>query len=695
MSKEKKNNTTLNSLNFNQLNEIYDKSKGINIVNMKKEIPNTKFNLNMLNNSNTQDNLTLTNRFTYNNKVCSSDEKELCIFLYTLFQFYLEKAVKLISNKDIKNKIKSKKLLEFLIENSFINYIKNNKIIYTIINGILNFYLATCNQSINQQIYDENLDFKSFNFKDITNDCIELPSESLYLASINFFNSLPDIVKIRYVNYYQEIYNNLGIIYFNNDEANKGLEYFCKAEQIYNMFSEIKNNNKTTYLFDEFLNSCSPDLNNKEDKESNIDELDELNNKYNNNINSYLKFNFFVDGGIDNDLLEKNFTQTLFYFAQSYTRLNFKKKGVYYCCQTLKRQIDSKSFIINLKDSVINCINLSDFFLENQNFAQAEYLLLSALSLLPDEEDNKNSIKKAKGKKRKLRAQVQIQLGKCYLERLKFSKYQVKEQIFISENNELNETINKRVCMFSSINVTWPKITDIKNKQDATYLFRLSNTQLTRSLKYFVLDGYVTEHVNISRLISELYKNLVYFEDNYQRVNLMIERRMSILEPIIKSINKQAYLIQWQELTLELAEINAEYYEKNYDMLRNNGSFKSINTFINYGLESIKYYNELFDFIMEEINKLNEEEKSAEDFTTAITIKLSAGRLYGKLVPYNNIKLHQEYLIKSLDCYKETKSLLLIYKDKFFDKVPSLKEQLSICEEMISLLPVKINQLFK
>ena len=51
---------------------------------------------------------------------------------------------------------------------------------------------------------------------------------------------------------------------------------------------------------------------------------------------------------------------------------------------------------------------------------------------------------------------------------------------------------------FSELPVKFPlKIEDFKSIEDAKTLFRLANTQFKRSLEYFVLDGYVTEHVQM------------------------------------------------------------------------------------------------------------------------------------------------------------------------------------------------------
>lgn len=596
------------------IQEIYQTTKGINIVNMHKD---KEFD-----------------------NICSNEERELSIFLYTIFQFYLEKAVKLINNTDIKMKTKAKVLIESMIENSYINYINSNKIIYTIINGILYYYLGSCLQNINQQIIDEELDMNTS------------PCETYFLKSLDFFNTLPMNVKIRYINYYQETFNNLGIIFFNKDDPNKGLQYFGKAEQIYKVFSEVKGNFKIITCFDDFLISCTKE-------ETRFKSV----------------FNFFIDGGIDNSQLEKSYTQTLFYYAQSFTRLDFKKKGVFYCCQTLKRQVDSDTYI--LKDAVINCINLSEYFFENKNFAQAEYLLLASLSLLPTD------------KKRKLKAQLQMQLGKCYLERLIFAKTQVKEQLWLSDNQDLNETLNKRICIFNRLNISFPKILDIRNKEDAKCLFRLSNTQLSRSMEYFKLEGYVTEHIILIRLVSSLYKHLIYFEDDLQRVFLMLERRFKALEPVLEQINKQAFIVQWQELTLELSEIYAEYFEKKYELHRETSSINSQT--VKFGLKSIKYYSSLLIFIEDEIKKQVEEERSIEDFITIITIKLSIARLYGKLIIKEDKKQHQSYLVSSLKYYQDARESLL--KSSFTKTNQQLKDQLDICEEMISMLPVKISQI--
>ena len=118
--------------------------------------------------------------------IISNNEQELLIFLYTMFQYYLEKANELNSQDDPEKRNKAIKIIKSLLDSSFINHYKSNKIIYACLNGILNFYLGM------------------FNLNNEDQSICETP----FNKAINFFNTLPTLIKMRYINLYQEIFNN-------------------------------------------------------------------------------------------------------------------------------------------------------------------------------------------------------------------------------------------------------------------------------------------------------------------------------------------------------------------------------------------------------------------------------------------------------------------------------------------------------
>ncbi len=466
--------------------------------------------------------------------IISPEEKELSIFLYTIFQFYLEKAIELMNSNDAVKKEKAVKILNSLLENPFINHFKSNRVLFSCINGILNFYIGLV----------------QFNEED------QSGCETPFLKALDFFNTLPTGVKIRYINIYQEIYNDLGIVFYNKGEIKKGLQYLGKAEQIYKVFNDLNGYNITN-SFPRFMLSCSRSemsnngnmsITNNTNNSNNSNNTNNTNNTLNNNNNppnqenvSFTSntsttdlefFNFYIDGGLNKKGFEHNYTLTIFYYAQAYTKLGFRKKAIKYCSLTLKRQIEQNEY--DLKDTIVNCINLSDFYMENQHYAQCEYILISAMSLLPE------------GKKKKLRASLEMQLGKYFLERIKFAVKQTKEQLWISENEELALIVNRRIFNFTTLNIVWPKVEDIRDIEHAKLLFRLANTQFKKSLEYFLLDGWVSEHIAISKDISQLYKYLMFFETDNNRMFAMLDRRITILEGVMNQINPNAFIIQWQ-----------------------------------------------------------------------------------------------------------------------------------------------------
>lgn len=50
--------------------------------------------------------------------------------------------------------------------------------------------------------------------------------------------------------------------------------------------------------------------------------------------------------------------------------------------------------------------------------------------------------------------------------------------------------------------------------------------------EYFLMDGYVTDHIEILQDHSSLYRNLIFFEEEAEARCKMHKRRIDLLEPI-------------------------------------------------------------------------------------------------------------------------------------------------------------------
>jgi hypothetical protein len=134
-------------------------------------------------------------------------------------------------------------------------------------------------------------------------------------------------------------------------------------------------------------------------------------------------------------------------------------------------------------------------------------------------------------------------------------------------------------------------------------------------------------------------------------------------------------------------------FESKYEILRVEFNYskmkpselKEITTF---GEKSIFHYKELIDFIVPEYEK--SEDKTLDDFTTIITLKLNLARLYSKLA-FKEVEKKVESMALSLRMYEDAAKTLK--KSHHIKNNQNLLEQLRICEEMASLLPNKIHKI--
>ena len=57
------------------------------------------------------------------------------------------------------------------------------------------------------------------------------------------------------------------------------------------------------------------------------------------------------------------------------------------------------------------------------------------------------------------------------------------------------QKVQKKFIDFQELDMQWPEIKNMEGMDDAKTLFRLANTQFKKALEFYILDGYVTEHV--------------------------------------------------------------------------------------------------------------------------------------------------------------------------------------------------------
>ena len=325
------------------------------------------------------------------------------------------------------------------------------------------------------------------------------------LASLEHFSQLRKEKIFYFFNYIQDLYNSLGILYTNREEIENGLGLFAKAESLHAFMKKIYSKNPVSVV-------------------------NNIKHHYKPSKDAQVQFRPYHQGGININKCEKSYTLTIFYMAQAYAKIGMKFKAAQYCGWTLKRQYETKDY--EMKDWAVNCLGLAEFYNANFEFAQSQYLLMAGLSILPDDS------------KKKLHATFYMSLGHHLLEYLAYGieKYLAGQQ----EESTVVETLNKSSIILSGINVEFKKLSLPKTKEEVNSIFRQLNTQFKKALKYYELDGYVTEYIEIVRDLSRAYRYLMFVEEDGERSMALLERRRELLEYPAKEINPKAYELYWQ-----------------------------------------------------------------------------------------------------------------------------------------------------
>eukprot|EP00929_Paragymnodinium_shiwhaense_P087163 TRINITY_DN47445_c0_g1_i1.p1 TRINITY_DN47445_c0_g1~~TRINITY_DN47445_c0_g1_i1.p1 ORF type:complete len:739 (-),score=205.21 TRINITY_DN47445_c0_g1_i1:2-2218(-) len=92
-------------------------------------------------------------------------------------------------------------------------------------------------------------------------------------------------------------------------------------------------------------------------------------------------------------------------------------------------------------------------------------------------------------------------------------------------------------------------------------IFKIANHYFLKALQYFLLDGWVTEHVKILQELSGMYRLLAHWEKDPKRLAAMLERRVRMLAPLLDLLNPRAYVAFYRQIAFESGETCQELHD--------------------------------------------------------------------------------------------------------------------------------------
>ncbi len=374
-------------------------------------------------------------------------------------------------------------------------------------------------------------------------------------------------------------------------------------------------------------------------------------------------------------------THTLFYLAQVYSHLDQAKVSAEYCQNTLRRQLETNAY--DPIEWSLNAATISQYYIGVEQFAQARHCLASAHVVLSRVESaDIPSLIKEKVE------QAKADFGRCWIKYcIVLLKTSLESQ---SSDSERSENGNETLYTFEALEVR--EFEDeiqcelVEDCTAAKQVFLFGQKHIEHCKVYFTLDDLASEHASVIQDYSQLFKLLSCFEPDLSLKCRMHKRRIDMLTGIISEFNPQHFMSLIRQLDYEIAETFRDMTDFKIVI---SGEGDPLPTTA-YGVtkinaladNSIKHFQKFVDSFEGEIDPVN-----TRSYLTAL---LNIGRLHSKKVFLSSAE-EIECIQKSLNVYKT----IVGYKAKLGeDEIKRVfDEEMTICEEMTLLLPMKLNKL--
>ncbi|KAK5644200.1 hypothetical protein RI129_008045 [Pyrocoelia pectoralis] len=226
---------------------------------------------------------------------------------------------------------------------------------------------------------------------------------------------------------------------------------------------------------------------------------------------------------------------------------------------------------------------------------------------------------------------------------------------------------------------------------DARQVFQNAKSWLERAHSYYTLNTLASDYIEIVQDQTQLYLNLLFFEESPENQAKMHKRRIDLMENILKEINPTYYMQYCKQLWFELAQTYSEILYIKLDKLKESterpspGTLSKINNFIDKGI----YHNNKFVDSFRDVNTNQLPNTIPEQYEKPYLKAIMAnGALYSRYIVLNK-EVNLQHVQASLEYYKTVL--------EYCKRNPKAKEALptehGICTEMSTLLPLKIEKL--
>lgn len=276
---------------------------------------------------------------------------------------------------------------------------------------------------------------------------------------------------------------------------------------------------------------------------------------------------------------------------------------------------------------------------------------------------------------------------------------QTKNFVF-SDMSNISLEDNENICGGDMKSLIFPdldistyenKVTDkfLLTYHDGRQVFMSCQNWLNKAKEYYKLETLASDYIELVQDSSASYNYLAFFEEDDERRSKMHKRRIDMLEDLVKEINPLYYLQYCRQLWYELGEIYSDILNIKLDKLKTNEkptahALKKINNLCEKSIEN-------YDHFLNSVKDKNGEMPVKLDVDTirpVVSAYAFIGRNSMKRIAVDKT-VQLNHVTKSYESYQAVVDICT--RDK--DAAKMMKEEFSLCQEMVNILPLKIKKL--
>lgn len=412
---------------------------------------------------------------------------------------------------------------------------------------------------------------------------------------------------------------------------------------------------------------------------------------------------------------EKIHTFTLYYLAQIFGALKDALKSAVYCHRTLQRQLQMNDY--DPIDWALNSATLSQFFMEKNGFKQARHHLAASSYILDkyekslDEMTERNEAYEAKLETFKHRS---ADVARCWAKYGLLLLLKSKERLLshtddidlhcpllsdlaklqlTSDSTVSKEDLEQLAFIGIEVGDYELQLTDqfALTLEDARKIFLNAQQWTLKAQEYYTLDTLASDYIEIILDQSQLYLNLLFFDDNPENQAKLHKRRVNLLENILEKVSHQYYLHYCQQVWFELARTYSDILDIKSEKLKETKerpSPQALSKINNLVEKSIFHFSNFID---------SHKDKLTGNLPTKLNENIEKPILQAF---FHVAALHSRFI--TLDKQKQLQNVeasLTNYEFvvRYCDRSPKAKDlismEYSICKEMVTLLPIKVLKL--